>query len=56
MVVEGAYTCVSALQLGQQQQIPMPITEHVHQILFEGLAPADAVRGLMKRVIKEEHL
>ena len=56
MVVEGAYTCVSALQLSQQQKIPMPITEQVHRILFEDLAPAEAVRGLMKRAIKEEHL
>lgn len=56
MVVEGAYTCVSALQLSQQTQIPMPITEQVHRILFEGLAPAAAVKALMQRVIKEEHL
>lgn len=56
MVVEGAYTCVSALQLSQQQKIEMPITEQVHRILFERLAPSEAVRGLMARVIKEEHL
>lgn len=56
MIVEGAYTCVSALQLSQQQKIAMPITEQVHRILFEGLTPAEAVRGLMQRVIKEEHL
>lgn len=55
-VVEGAYTCVSALQLGEQQNIAMPITEQVHRILFEGLAPTEAVVGLMRRVIKEEHL
>lgn len=56
MVVEGAYTCVSALQLSLQQKIPMPITEQVYRILFENLAPIDAVRGLMQRVVKEEHL
>ncbi len=56
MVVEGAYTCVSALQLSRALHVPMPITETVHQVLFEGLTPKDAVRKLMQREIKEEHL
>ena len=54
--VEGAYTCVSALQLCEQLNIPMPITEAVHQILYQNMKPLDAVRNLMKRDIKEEHL
>ena len=56
MVVEGAYTCVSALQLSKQLSIPMPITEMVHKIIFENLKPQDAVASLMQRTIKEEHL
>lgn len=56
MVVEGAYTCVSALQLSQQLNIPMPITEVVYHIVYENMKPLDAVRSLMKRDIKEEHL
>lgn len=56
MIVEGAYTCVSALQLSRQQHIPMPITEQIHRILFEGITPAEAVKGLLQRAIKEEHL
>jgi glycerol-3-phosphate dehydrogenase (NAD(P)+) len=56
MVVEGAYTCVSALQLSEQLNIPMPITEAVHQIIYQNMKPVEAVRILMKRDIKEEHL
>lgn len=54
MVVEGAYTCISALQLSQSLNIPMPITETVYKILYENLKPMDAVLLLMKRPIKEE--
>lgn len=56
MVVEGAYTCVSALQLSREYGIEMPIAEAVHHILYKGLKPVDAVKALMKRTIKEEHL
>lgn len=56
MVVEGAYTCVSALQLSKKSQIDMPITEAVYKIIYENLRPQDAVIGLMNRAIKEEHL
>lgn len=56
MVVEGVYTCVSALQLSKQLGIPMPITEIVHKIIYEAMKPGDAVQALMQRTIKEEHL
>lgn len=56
MVVEGAYTCVSALQLGGKAGIEVPITAAVCAILYEGLNPRDAVRSLLQRAIKEEHL
>ena len=54
-VVEGSYTCVSALQLSKRYHIPMPITEAVYRIIYQGLKPQDAVYVLMKRPIKEEH-
>ena len=53
-VVEGAYTCVSALQLSKQLDIPMPITETVYNIIYENLSPREAVKLLMNRPIKEE--
>lgn len=56
MVVEGAYTCVSALQLSRLYGISMPISETVHQIVYRGMKPIDAVHALMQRAIKEEHL
>lgn len=56
MVVEGAYTCVSALQLGQKAHIEVPITQAVYSIIYENLNPRDAVKTLLQRAIKEEHL
>lgn len=56
MVVEGAYTCVSALQLSKMADIPMPISEMVYKITYENMKPIEAVDFLMKREIKEEHL
>jgi glycerol-3-phosphate dehydrogenase (NAD(P)+) len=56
MVVEGEYTCVSACQMSKKSGIPLPITEAVYLILYEGLDPLDAVKGLLKREIKDEWL
>jgi len=56
MVVEGAYTCVSALQLSKELGVSMPITEIVYKIIYENMRPMDAVKALMQRTVKEEHL
>ncbi len=56
MMVEGAYTCVSALQLGTKAGIPIPITQAVYSIIYENLDPKEAVKALLQRAIKEEHL
>jgi glycerol-3-phosphate dehydrogenase (NAD(P)+) len=56
MVVEGAYTCISALQLGKKQQVNLPIAEAVYQIMHQQMHARDAVNALMQRTIKEEHL
>ncbi len=56
MAVEGAYTCVSALELGKKHHIDIPITEVIHAILYKNMNPKDAVKALLKRVIKEEQL
>lgn len=56
MVVEGVYSCLSALQISKHLDVPMPITEMVFKIVYEGLPPKEAVKGLMQRTIKEEHL
>jgi glycerol-3-phosphate dehydrogenase (NAD(P)+) len=56
MAIEGIYTCVAALQLGQQYNIPVPITEATHAIIYEGMHPREAVQMLLQRTVKEEHL
>lgn len=56
MAVEGIYTCVSARELGQKHKIPVPITEATYQIIYGGLDPREAVKALLQRAIKEEHL
>ena len=56
MVVEGAYTCVSALQLSRKANIPVPITEAVYSIIYEGLNSKEAVEALLTRAVKQEHL
>lgn len=56
MVVEGVYTCLSAIQLAEQAKIEIPITEAVYSILYKKMNPKDAVKQLLQRSIKEEHL
>ena len=55
-VVEGTYTAVSALQLSSQLGVDMPITEIVWRIIYENMQPEKAVKILMQRSVKEEHL
>ncbi len=54
MVVEGVYSCVSALQLARKYNIAVPITEAVHAVLYENLSAKNVVKLLMQRKIKEE--
>lgn len=56
MVVEGAYTCVSALQIAKKMGVSLPITEAVYKVLYEKVTPMEAVRSLLERTVKEEHL
>lgn len=55
MVAEGVNTARAARDLGRQHGVPLPITEEVCAILFEGRSPADAMRSLMTRDLKREH-
>lgn len=56
MVVEGVYTCISALQLSKKHHVPMPISEAIELIVAGKIKPLDAVQALMQRTIKEESL
>ena len=53
-VVEGVATTRSVTQLATAHSVDMPITSAVHEILFGGLAPRDAIASLMQRQPKAE--
>ncbi len=53
-VAEGVRTSRAALGLAHRFQVPMPIVQEVHSVLFEGKSCRQAVGELMERVAKEE--
>jgi len=55
-VVEGVDTTRSVVALAQRFDVEMPIAQAVHDILFDGLAPRDAIAALMEREQKPEHI
>lgn len=55
-VVEGVATTRSVMALARAQRIEMPITAAVHAVLFEGLAPRQAIARLMEREPKPERI
>ncbi len=56
MAVEGIYSCVSGHELALRHHIPAPICEATYAVIYKGLDPREAVKGLLARAIKEEHL
>lgn len=54
MVAEGVKTAISVKQLVSKTGIEMPISEKVHEIIYEGKAPAAGVVELMTRSLKSE--
>ena len=54
MVVEGIKATQAFYELSRKYNVEMPITDSVHQILFEDVAPKDAVYNLMTRDLKRE--
>lgn len=55
-VVEGVPTCKAVVELARARGIDLPIIEAVHGILFEGLAPKDAIAILMSRAAHAERV
>jgi glycerol-3-phosphate dehydrogenase (NAD(P)+) len=53
-VAEGVETARAALGLAASAGVEIPIARAVHQMLFEGMSPADAVRSLMTRSRRDE--
>ncbi len=54
MVVEGVETARMAREWSKKLTIPMPITEEICRVLFEGKSPREAARDLMSRSLKDE--
>jgi len=54
MVAEGVGTTSATLALAHRHGIEMPITRQMHAVLEEGRAPAEAIRELMERRLKQE--
>ena len=54
MVAEGIKTAQSAYDLSSKLNVPMPITEQVYNILYQGKDPKEAVTELMTRDLKVE--
>jgi glycerol-3-phosphate dehydrogenase (NAD(P)+) len=53
-VAEGVNACKSAWAIARHRNIRMPITSQLHAILFEGAAPASALRDLLDREARSE--
>lgn len=54
MVAEGVKSTRSVYALAERHRVDMPIVRAVHAVLFEAVAPAEAVRALMARGAKGE--
>lgn len=55
-VVEGVPTTRSVMELAKRHDVDMPIAHAVHEILFAGLSPHDAIQNLMSRDFKPERI
>lgn len=53
-IAEGVNTTLSAYSLGKKHNVEMPISEQMYRILFENIAPVDALNDLMTRSQKRE--
>lgn len=54
-VVEGVSTAKEVVALAKKQNITMPITEQVYNVLYKNTAPKDAVDALFNRAITKEN-
>lgn len=55
MVAEGVKNTRSVHELAARLAVEMPIVEQMHQVLYQGKRPRDAVRDLMQRALKAEN-
>ena len=53
-VVEGVHMAKAALKLSEKLKVELPITKQVHDVLFSGKPPRQAMRELMERQLRDE--
>ena len=53
-VVEGVHMAKAALKLSEKLKVELPITKQVHDVLFSGKPPRQAMRQLMERELRPE--
>ncbi|GFE78346.1 glycerol-3-phosphate dehydrogenase [NAD(P)+] [Steroidobacter agaridevorans] len=53
-VVEGVLAANAVRSVAQRAGVEMPICEQVYRVVYEGVAPKDAVKELMSRALKPE--
>jgi glycerol-3-phosphate dehydrogenase (NAD(P)+) len=54
MVAEGVKTSRPLVQLAAENEVEVPISEHVVKVLYQGVSPQDMVLSLMLREAKPE--
>jgi len=54
MTAEGVRCARAALELGRRHQVDLPVTDAVCRVLFQGLAPQQAVSELLGREARSE--
>jgi glycerol-3-phosphate dehydrogenase (NAD(P)+) len=54
MIAEGVKTSLSAVALAVRENVEMPISKAIYEVIYEGLPPLEAVRQLMTRGLKHE--
>jgi glycerol-3-phosphate dehydrogenase (NAD(P)+) len=54
MIAEGVGTCQAAYSLGQEMKVDLPIIRKMHEVLYEGKDPRQAISELMERPLTSE--
>jgi glycerol-3-phosphate dehydrogenase (NAD(P)+) len=53
-VVEGVLAARAVREVANRLKVEMPISEQIYRVIYEGVAPKDAVKELMSRALKPE--
>jgi glycerol-3-phosphate dehydrogenase (NAD(P)+) len=54
-VVEGVLAARAVREVANRLKVEMPISEQIYRVIYEGVAPKDAVKELMSRALKPEN-